>query len=134
MEKGELRSFTLRNFIEETARPRSGTPDASTLRSFTLRNFIEDDNPVDSRLGVGNCEALRFATSLRNPFVRSRGTRRRHCEALRFATSLRIPAASPWSRPPSLRSFTLRNFIEEFETLTAIDAMIIAKLYASQLH
>ena len=36
-----LRSFTLRNFIEEVETSSKGL-DTTTLRSFTLRNFIEE--------------------------------------------------------------------------------------------
>ena len=40
-----LRSFTLRNFIEECRRRSSIR--RSTLRSFTLRNFIEDSKSIE---------------------------------------------------------------------------------------
>ncbi len=42
-----LRSFTLRDFIEESAQRM--VPRLPTLRSFTLRNFIEEA-PMSSRL------------------------------------------------------------------------------------
>ena len=38
----ELRSFTLRNFIEEVSTPCWASSLTRTLRSFTLRNFIEE--------------------------------------------------------------------------------------------
>ena len=107
------------------------------LRSFTLRNFIEDQ-PISSRHTRGGyCEALRFATSLRKWRHPARDWTPPHCEALRFATSLRMVgdevetgrlrdcealrfATSLRSEGPHdpgtgrrLRSFTLRNFIEE---------------------
>ena len=110
------------------------------LRSFTLRNFIEEGLPFGlCGAWIRHCEALRFATSLRNARTRSRTVcRTGHCEALRFATSLRIvtfwvfvlslydcealrfATSLRTMRPPTmaatpfrLRSFTLRNFIED---------------------
>ena len=59
-----LRSFTLRNFIEDRTR-RNAPANSVRLRSFTLRNFIEDLRSVMARRTSANCEALRFATSLR---------------------------------------------------------------------
>ena len=59
------------------------------------------------------CEALRFATSLRTAgwkIVRNTNT---NCEALRFATSLRNHVGRLRLHDLALRSFTLRNFIED---------------------
>ena len=87
-----------------------------------------------------DCEALRFATSLRSEGPRDPGTGRRlrsftlrnfieelgcrrikqpghHCEALRFATSLRKhESMAVIIAMARLRSFTLRNFIEDTTT------------------
>ena len=154
-----LRSFTLRNFIEDsgqnpagdTANPHcealrfatslrtarwSWTPcRPCSLRSFTLRNFIEDYTMTDATPLMDYCEALRFATSLRNdrrahPADRGRG----YCEALRFATSLRKSGRCHTEHLAELRSFTLRNFIEDYGRGRWIGVRYIAKLYASQLH
>ena len=81
-----------------------------------------------------------------------------NCEALRFATSLRTVGFEHPAGRPRLRSFTLRNFIEDgisgcppavvsncealrFATSLRTDGRVprvrgreIAKLYASQLH
>ena len=58
-----------------------------------------------------------------------------HCEALRFATSLRTWLANRRSDLTSaLRSFTLRNFIEDGTRAATSYSTKIAKLYASQLH
>ena len=110
-------------------------------------------------LKTRNCEALRFATSLRSEGPRDPGTGRRlrsftlrnfieelgcrrikqpghHCEALRFATSLRKhESMAVIIAMARLRSFTLRNFIEE-RLISGVLSGIggIAKLYASQLH
>ena len=84
------------------------------LRSFTLRNFIEESTRRSTACGRPYCEALRFATSLRIQLPVERVSALRHCEALRFATSLRIlDVAVEAGHDPVLRSFTLRNFIEE---------------------
>ena len=88
-----------------------------------------------------NCEALRFATSLRTLDPRDPDLRRRHCEALRFATSLRIEHGegidfavadcealrfatslrvlvdgARFGPIERLRSFMFRNFVEEPKT------------------
>ena len=84
------------------------------LRSFTLRNFIEDRTGAWTYPSTfPNCEALRFATSLR-----TRGGccyTPPNCEALRFATSLRKWKTPDPIKEKTLRSFTLRNFIEEYK-------------------
>ena len=58
-----LRSFTLRNFIEDSLRHWEMSD--FLLRSFTLRNFIEDRETWNYAPPSPHCEALRFATSLR---------------------------------------------------------------------
>ena len=58
-----------------------------------------------------DCEALRFATSLRKAREHLLAIARTHCEALRFATSLRTGRHDGGNH-----------------------AVFIAKLYASQLH
>ena len=83
------------------------------MRSFTLRNFIEDDYIITLHRKEQYCEALRFATSLRTEAVTAMGDYVGDCEALRFATSLRTNSRKRRPRNVSLRSFTLRNFIEE---------------------
>ena len=58
-----------------------------------------------------------------------------YCEALRFATSLRILQPRYHTTTRRLRSFTLRNFIEDARPRSPSSSTgIIAKLYASQLH
>ena len=153
-----MRSFTLRNFIEEAYHRRTPRP-TSSLRSFTLRNFIEDSgqNPAGDTANP-HCEALRFATSLRTarwswtpcrPCSLRSFTLRNfiedytmtdatplmdYCEALRFATSLRKSGRCHTEHLAELRSFTLRNFIEDYGRGRWIGVRYIAKLYASQLH
>ena len=48
----------------------------------------------------------------------------RNCEALRFATSLRIQPSAARAAPSALRSFTLRNFIEESSTRTRVEKVM----------
>ena len=132
--RNRLRSFTLRNFIEEL-NVVGCVSHGMVLRSFTLRNFIEDS--VLGRLPWSgqDCEALRFATPLRSN--RHRGviialglrsfTLRNFIEERIFR-----PPACWWSA--LLRSFTLRNFIEDRRRTGTSSAWPIAKLYASQLH
>ena len=111
--ESSLRSFTLRNFIED--RPRRTGPstpsDCEALRFATsLRNAA---GVRHAHMRRAHCEALRFATSLRKPGRGRSGEMDEDCEALRFATSLRTRAWEAFGRGCVLRSFTLRNFIEE---------------------
>ena len=81
------------------------------------------------------CEALRFATSLRN--LPDRHPHRVHpdCEALRFATSLRIVTNNGY--PASNKNCEALRFATSLRMPPLILPEVtapIAKLYASQLH
>ena len=156
-----LRSFTLRNFIEEANAAEPEYVDGLPLRSFTLRNFIEDLSYPRERTARLQLRSFTLRNFIEEGPSPPRGSHRRpDCEALRFATSLRMQPSGGCQPGAILRSFTLRNFIEErwkrpastpkpsdcealrFATSLRTEPergrihqrFRIAKLYASQLH
>ena len=99
----------------------------ATTRSLATRRFA---HVVFNCLNYGYCEALRFATSLRNHGHQRPEAGQRHCGALRFPTSFWEGAPSLYSTwSLVLRSFTLRNFIEERESTSIESSVMISRSF-----